>query len=100
LLHLATAIHIVELVGYVVVLAFTAIESIPLLPDSKWHYSGVNCGPVDAIVAIPAVDDVLALASPQPLVVAVTPVEHVIASIIDFYEKALFVKPTALPIFR
>jgi len=64
LLHLATAIHIVELVGYVVVLAFTAIEFIPLLPNVK--SSDVNCGPVNVIVAIPAVDDVLALTtSPQ-----------------------------------
>ncbi len=61
ILHLATAVHIVELVGNVMVFALTAIELIPLLPD----YGGsgdINSGPVNGIVAIPAVDDILTLA--------------------------------------
>ena len=47
MLHLAKAIHIVELVGNVVVLAFTAIELVPLLPDL--NSIDVNCGCVYVI---------------------------------------------------
>ena len=71
-LHLATAVHVVVLVGIVFVVAFTAIELVPF-PDVK--------DAVKEIVAVPAVDDVLASDSPQPLVVARAPVDHVIASL-------------------
>ena len=60
-LHLAAAVHIVKLVSNVMVLAFTALELVSLLPD--YLSEGVNCGPVNVIVAIPAVDDVLTLSS-------------------------------------
>jgi hypothetical protein len=77
LLHLAAAVHIVKFVGSVSVPAFTAKELVVLLPDL--NSSDVNCGPVNVIVAIPAIEDILALASRYKPVVAVTPVEHVIA---------------------
>src|SRR5215204_2725435 len=66
-LHLATARHIVKAVSKIIVLAFTAVEFIPLPVTSR----------VKMIVAVPAVEDVLAPTSPQHLVVA--SVEHFIA---------------------
>src|SRR5215213_3294532 len=61
ILHLATAIHIVELVGNVMVLAFTAKELIS--PENTADFSTTICGPVKIIVAIPTIDDVLTLVS-------------------------------------
>jgi hypothetical protein len=58
-LLLASARDIVEVVSNVFVPSFTAIELISLLPDYLLEF--VNCGPVNVIVAIPAVDDVLTL---------------------------------------
>src|SRR5215217_9235095 len=69
-LHLATAVHIVDLLSAVVVLAFAAIELIPL--------SIIITSTVQQIIAIPTVDDVLAPDSLQ-LVVAVTAVDDVLA---------------------
>src|SRR5215204_1491834 len=77
--HLATAIHIVKLVSHVVVLAFTAIDLVSLFGDRESSYAGRDR--VNKIVAIPAVDDILTRAAGQRLVVAVAPVEHVIAPI-------------------
>src|ERR671913_572192 len=68
--HLATAVHIVDLVSNVAVLAFSAIELIPL--------SIFITSTVQQIVAIPTVDDVLAPVSAQH-VVAVTTVDDVLA---------------------
>src|SRR5215218_1089193 len=78
-LDLATAIHIVKLVSHVGVLAFTAIDLVSLFGDRE----SINAGRdrVNEIVAIPAVDDILTRAANQRLVVAVAPVEHVIAPI-------------------
>src|SRR5215207_4567962 len=65
---LATARHVVKLVSKIIVPAFTAVEFIPLPVTGR----------VKMIVAVPAVEDVLAPTSPQHLVVAVASVEHFI----------------------
>jgi hypothetical protein len=80
-LLLATARHVVALVGSVFVLTSTEIEIVPL-PAVK--------APVKEIVAIPAVEHILALGSPQPLVVACAPVEHVVALVADQFVPARF----------
>jgi hypothetical protein len=54
ILDLATAVHIVKLVGYVVGLAFTAIELVSMHVFERL-FRGVN-----EIVAIPAVEHVMA----------------------------------------
>jgi hypothetical protein len=72
-LHLATAVHIVEPASNVFVRAFTAIELIPMRVSERLFHS------VKIIVAIPAIEDILALASPQHPVVALAPVDDVIA---------------------
>jgi len=66
---LTTAVYIVVRASFVSVLAFAAIELVPLLPIIVGDKS---------IVAIPTVDDVFALA-PEQIIVAVTSVDDVIA---------------------
>src|SRR5215204_3158374 len=81
---LATAGHIVELVSIVPIYPFTAIELISL-----WGSGPVTVNTVKLIVAIPAVEDILTRAPVQQPVVAVAPVEHVIASLADHEVSAL-----------
>jgi hypothetical protein len=66
-IRLATAIHIVVLVSNVFVPASTAIELVPPIIVG-----------IKIIVAIPAIDDVVATVWEHPIV-AVTPVDDVIA---------------------
>ena len=73
-LHLASARHMVVLVGIVFVLAFTAIELVPP-PAVK--------GPVNEIVAITAAEYIIATGSKQPLVVACAPEEFQLAGVPD-----------------
>src|SRR5215216_2788633 len=68
LLQLATAVHIVDLVSKVFILAFTTIELIPI-PINKSS---------KIIVAIPAMEDILSLASAHR-VVAIPTIEDIVA---------------------
>jgi len=83
---LATAVHIVFIVSKVAVLAFAAIELVPL-PTSVSNENIVaipaiedirSRARVQKVVGIPAIEDIIALARVQ-YVVAVASVEHVIA---------------------
>src|SRR5918997_957881 len=65
---LASARHMIGLVGLVFVLAFTAIELVPLPALT-----------VQIVVAIIAMEDILVRVSPEHLVIAFAPVDHVIA---------------------
>src|SRR5215212_2130506 len=70
-LLLATAVHIVVLVkseGKVAVLAFAAIELVPLPIPLR----------VYPIVAIPAVEDIIALTADQDPIITVAPVDEVV----------------------
>src|SRR5215207_5637446 len=77
ILHLATAVHIVELVGNVMVLAFTAKELIS--PENTADFSTTICGPVKIIVAIATVEHVIVLSAVQE-VFARSAMEHVFAA--------------------
>src|SRR4028118_2419978 len=62
---LASARHMIGLVGVVFVLTFTAIELVPL--------------PALTVQIVVAMEDILARVSPQPLIVACAPVEDILA---------------------
>src|SRR4028118_2317975 len=81
---LASARHMIGLVGVVFVLTFTAIELVPLPALTVQIVVAMEdilarVSPQPLIVACAPVEDILAPASPEHLVVAFAPVDHVIA---------------------